>query len=270
MRSFVLSPPIPCRAAKLFAGAIVADHFVRTLSSLVPDVDVLLALDVEELAEVIFQVAAATRQNGLAHLQQITPGDFHGVQARYPESRRREVELACAEGWNWLIVHGVLVPDPGINGSNGFMVLSRRGEKLLEEGQFRTYAQSINFPKALIHSSITDDVWLDLARGDLETAVFKAFRAVEIAVRHAGGYAETEIGTALMRKAFDRASGPLSDMNQPEPEREALAHLFAGAIGSYKNPHSHRTVAINDPREAHEMILLASHLLRIVGSRQKP
>lgn len=70
-----------------------------------------------------------------------------------------------------------------------------------------------------------------------------------------------------MRKAFDPKGGPLADMNQEKGEREALAHLFAGAIGSYKNPHSHRTVSITDPKEAQEMVLLASHLLRIVEAK---
>jgi hypothetical protein len=65
------------------------------------------------------------------------------------------------------------------------------------------------------------------------------------------------------RRAFQPASGALADPAKPAAEQEALAHLFAGAIGSYKNPHSHRTVTIS-ATEAVEMVVLASHLLGIV------
>jgi uncharacterized protein (TIGR02391 family) len=97
------------------------------------------------------------------------------------------------------------------------------------------------FPQELLHPSIADAVWSAFMRGDLDEAVFKAFKTVEVAVRQAAKLASTDIGVDLMRKAFDPDKGSLTRAPDPQAERQALSHLFAGAIGSYKNPHSHRT-----------------------------
>ena len=89
----------------------------------------------------------------------------------------------------------------------------------------------------------------------------------EVAVRAASGLGAEWIGVKLMREAFKRDDGLLTDMSAEPGERVARMELFAGAIGSYKNPHSHRDVAVDDHQEAIEIVLLANHLLRIVDAR---
>jgi hypothetical protein len=59
----------------------------------------------------------------------------------------------------------------------------------------------------------------------------------------------------------------LADRTEPEAEREALSHLFAGAIGRFKNPASHRPIQYSLV-DATEALTLASMLLRIVDERQ--
>ena len=120
-------------------------------------------------------------------------------------------------------------------------------------------------PEHEFHSMIPQNVWLSFSHGANGSAVFEAFKQVEIAVREAGGYEATDYGTDLMRKAFHIDNGNLTDQNRQRAEKQACSDLFAGAIGYCKNPGSHREVEIT-AEETVELITLASYLLRIVDS----
>lgn len=241
---------------------------MRELITAIPDVDALLALEPEELGAKMLFLLKNRKERMFYPSNLVTEMwlDRHG-HPEYPRTRMAEVSLATTEAFAWLEAQGLVVPAPDDNGRNGWKVLSRRAQKFQDETEFANYAAVRLLDKGALHPRLRERAWSAFMRGEYDVAVFQAMKGVEVAVREAAGLTDADIGVPLMRTAFDVKNGPLTDKGAEAGERQARSDLFAGAIGCYKNPNSHRDVDFHDPVEAAEIVMLANHLLAIVDAR---
>ncbi|MFJ6783821.1 TIGR02391 family protein [Streptomyces yangpuensis] len=180
-----------------------------------------------------------------------------------------------SDAWAWLEAQALLSQVP--SQSEAFRQLSRDGRDLAKDPGGITRFEARQRLSGPLHPTLEDTVRTNFDLGDYETACFAAMKAVEVAVRDASRLDNSLVGVKLMRAAFQphqngKPGGPLADAGAEGGEQEAASALFAGAMGAYKNPASHRTVDFDDPIEAAEIIQFADLLLRQVerAKRRQP
>ena len=240
------------------------------LFEMLPDAEDLLNLEPEELAGPL--LVSLEDKVSIAIDEIISDSEMRRTpKPTYPTRRSVEILLALTEAWQWLEHEGLVAPrPPDLRGDIIFAdktryFVTRRGRRIQTPEALESYRKANLLPKAQLHPVIAQKVWSIFLQGDYDTAVFQAFKQVEVAVREAGGYTKKDYGVVLMGKAFNEKNGNLTDQDQHPDEKKARKLLFLGAIGAYKNPSSHRDVEIT-AEEAAEVIIFASHLLRVVDA----
>ena len=226
------------------------------------EIDKVLAWPVDRVA---IHLLAGFRRGGEQHRHNFLNGAAQAYQHNgVPAERAQEVTAALAEAYDWLIIHGLL---SGIPGKGEWLFITRRGLAVLEADDGPALMRAEARLDVDLHPRIAARVRTQFLLGEYELAALAAMREVEIRVRELAGAEARDIGVALMRQAFRPADGPLTDGTSEKGEQEALSALFAGAIGVFKNPVSHRQVDYEDPTLASEVVLLADLLLRILDTR---
>ena len=128
------------------------------LPDLIPDSGILIALPIEELARSVLIAANSSAQNGrflaayvLAH-EVLCGGMIDNGLPIYPVALYPQISRAGREAWQWLEANLLIMPDEGTNGTNGWRVLTRRGEALVGDGRaYHAYIGALAFPKTMLH-----------------------------------------------------------------------------------------------------------------------
>jgi uncharacterized protein (TIGR02391 family) len=227
-----------------------------------PPPEQVLEMEPEELAPYILRYLQKNPNN--INRYNFTLLNDHELLSRLGQPRADDYVKCLMEAWMYLEREGFIAPQPGTQGDWAFV--TRRGQKIVEEHDFNAYRKEYLLPSEGLDPILIQKTKQSFIRGDYDTAVFQAFKEVEVRVRKKSKLSNSDIGVSLMRKAFSPKDGILTDKKSEPGEQIARMEMFAGAIGMYKNPSSHRDITFSEPKEAADIIHIANQLLRIIDS----
>jgi hypothetical protein len=172
------------------------DHAVSSF----PFPNALLALTPEDLGGSIIEVVPQLSQNGMFSINSLWTPLYQRHDPLYPEETRRPVMLAFAEALSWLTTQGLIVIDP--DQSALWYRLTRRAADLRTRADVEAFRKGRILPDDLVPALFAQKVVPLFRSGDYDTAVFKAFKEVEVAVRKAAnakgaGYPDSDLGITL-------------------------------------------------------------------------
>jgi hypothetical protein len=195
----------------------------------------------EELAYAVLEDMQARLQNpiiGMVNRHSVaeslfSAGAFNSSNGRVVQDLANRINkvgrdaIALLERWD------LVESADDMNGRNGYVVLTEKGKATTERTDFERIRVRGLLREEMLHPRLRRQIYGYFAANDLGTAVFEAFKTVEIEVRAAGGFAEKEIGKTLMFKAF-AVGGPLARPSDDKSDCDALGGLFAGALHKFR------------------------------------
>ena len=264
-------------AKPLFEAFIWMDNCVMpSIHQIVPNPEMLLSLEIPEVAFVLLQHLAANndgcsraRPAFLGNIFSDTTHPANGYIVADPQAARFREPITehLLAAWQWLLKEGLLLPLP--SNTAGWAFVGARGHAAVAKEVFDRFRRAALLPQSTLHSSISATALSAFLRGEHDIAIFASFRAVEDTVRRVSGFPNQLVGSALMRKAFDPSSGPLRDGSAVASEQQAVSDVYAGSMGLFKNPTSHRLNAFDSAEQTVSLVLFANYLINLAEERAR-
>jgi uncharacterized protein (TIGR02391 family) len=230
-----------------------------------PPVEALQAMSARDIGLMLLPVIVRTQQRPFVPSELV-----RSLCDEYAE-RNRGCGALMFEGIGYLERVGYLSEGMTRSVPLRMVMVTRAGRASLETGALPgAHAARALQAVDLLHPVIVGEALPEVDRGPdhFSTAILRAYRAIEIAVRDVGGFGGDRIGVPLMNAAFG-PGGKLREESSDGGEAEAVRQLFAGAVGAFKNPVSHRDVEERDPAKVLRLLAFASALLEIVDERRR-
>jgi hypothetical protein len=228
----------------------------KRLHDYFPTVQSLISASVFDVANVVVELISESDRV-------IAPNSISAWTDQYERltnEQQTAVRRVLSEAWSWLHVNGVIAEDITPGGGPNYWFITRGAEASIRSGDLKSYAKASLLPLEILDPAIEQVARRLFLGGHFDAAVAAAFIEIEIFVRRVTNSPDDLVGVPLMRKAFHTENGPLTIPEAAPAEREAVQHLFSGAIGYYKNPFSHRRVGIARAVQAASLILTANEL----------
>lgn len=177
---------------------------------------------------------------------------------------RERLERNFRRAFDTLERNLLIEPASGMNGTQGFVVLTPEGRNAAEHPvDFEMVRVRARLVPEMLHPKLRGKPYTDFANGDPTAAIAEAFKILDIEVQNAANMPNL-FGQNLMLEAFEHAKGPLTDPSESDVMRKALPRLFAGAVGRFRNTSTHTHRTFPDLHEAIEEMMVASRLLRFL------
>lgn len=168
------------------------------------------------------------------------------------------------EALHELFLQNIIMKDPYHGALPYSFTLTTKGKEIAEK-QLDINEYSLRLENFIVNEDLLGKCQELFNSGEYETAIFSAYRLLEVKVRGKAYLTANDIGQKLMSKAFKVSEGKLRISTCETPSEElGIQNLFVGAIATFKNPTSHRLVDYKDPRVALQILVFSELLLNLV------